>query len=62
MAVAHRPPRDVSHHHPRIRRIASGSWTWECTCGGSAPRARVVPSSWAAVVIDALRHSQLIAP
>jgi hypothetical protein len=52
----------MSHHHPQIRHVTGGGWTWECSCGGSAPRTRTTPSSWTAVVIDALRHSQLIAP
>ena len=45
-----------------IRRVNRGGWAWECSCGGSSPRARTESTSWAAIVIDALRHSQLIAP
>ena len=62
MALGHSPHRDVAHHHPKIRRVTRGGWAWECSCGGSSPRAHTEPTSWAAIVIDALRHSQLIAP
>ena len=54
--------RDVSHHHPRIRRVSRGHWVWECTCGGSSRRSATEPLAWRGAVVEALLHAELIAP
>jgi hypothetical protein len=52
----------MSHHHPRIRKVGKGTWVWECSCGGASRRAVSEPLAWPSAVVEALLHSQLIAP
>jgi hypothetical protein len=51
----------MSHHHPRIRKVGR-AWIWECSCGGASRRCGAEPLGWPAAVVEALLHSQLIAP
>jgi hypothetical protein len=62
MAPLRRSHRDLSHHHPRIRKVGQGTWVWECSCGGSSRRSGIEPRPWPGAVVEALLHSQLIAP
>ncbi len=62
MAPLRRSHRDLSHHHPRIRKIGKATWVWECSCGGASRRDSTDALSWPAAVVEALLHSQLIAP
>ena len=62
MAPLRRSHRDMSHHHPQIRKVGKGTWVCECSCGGASRRAVSEPLAWPAAVVEALLHSQLIAP
>jgi hypothetical protein len=62
MAPLRRSHRDLSHHHPQIRRVGQGLWVWECSCGGAPPRGGLAPRPWPTAVVEALLHSQLVAP
>lgn len=55
----HRSRRDLSHHHPRVLRDTSGSWEWDCPCGGHAGRR--IRRSWRLALIEALAHSTQLA-
>ena len=53
---------DLAHHHPRVTRLRSGGWTWECECGGSSARSAVARLTWHQAFVGALIHSAAIAP
>ncbi|MEO5609515.1 MAG: hypothetical protein ABIQ61_06075 [Ornithinibacter sp.] len=54
-----RARRDSSHHHPRVLQDTSGSWEWDCPCGGHAGRR--IRRSWRLALIEALAHSTQLA-
>jgi hypothetical protein len=60
--TAYHPHIDLAHHHPVVRRDASGRWTWACTCGGASCRTTFGPASWRQALVEALLHSTAIAP
>ncbi|GAA4411874.1 hypothetical protein GCM10023168_33140 [Fodinibacter luteus] len=53
--------RNVAHHHPSVHRVR-GSWVWECGCGGASRRIPVRERTWREAVIEALLHSDALAP
>ncbi len=57
--VVRRVRRDPSHHRPSVARTRSGSWEWDCACGGHAGRR--VPHTWRQAVVEALVHSTHVA-
>ena len=59
----HRP--DPAHHHPAVHRVvggASGTWGWQCSCGGASCRTTEAHLTWRQALISALIHSTTIAP
>jgi hypothetical protein len=62
MSPIRRSHRDLAHHHPRIRKVGRGTWVWECSCGGASRRSGGQPLAWPTAMVEALLHSQLIAP
>ncbi len=52
---------DTAHHHPTVRRDRD-RWVWECGCGGASCRTTTSRRPWREVVIEALLHSELLAP
>jgi hypothetical protein len=62
MAQHRRSDRDLSHHHPAIHKVGPTTWVWECSCGGASRRGSTEPRAWPTAVVEALLHSQLIAP
>lgn len=56
-----RTHRDIAHHHPSVRREYD-CWVWECGCGGASRRTGQTPRTWRQAVIEALRHSEALAP
>jgi hypothetical protein len=61
MKTTNRHRKDLAHHHPRVVKDWRG-WLWECGCGGSGCLVPHPPTSWREATIEALRHSETIAP
>jgi hypothetical protein len=57
----HRHHRDVAHHHPSVHRVR-GCWVWECGCGSASRRTVRTSRSWREALIEALLHSDALAP
>jgi hypothetical protein len=55
-----RTHRDTAHHHPSVHRV-QGCWVWECGCGGASGRTSR-ERSWRQALIEALLHSDALAP
>ncbi len=57
----HRGHRDTAHHHPSVHRVQD-CWVWECGCGGSSRRTGHQRRTWRQALIEALLHSEALAP
>ncbi|SDO97641.1 hypothetical protein SAMN04489867_1079 [Pedococcus dokdonensis] len=53
---------DTAHHHPHVVRALSGTWRWQCDCGGASCRTALAQVSWREAVIGALNHATCLAP
>lgn len=61
MRTRHVTRGDIAHHHPHVQRTRSGTWRWQCACGGASCRTDVVRLSWREAVIGALHHATCLA-
>lgn len=59
--TTHPHRRDIAHHHPSVHRV-QGGWVWECHCGGASRRTARERRTWRQAMIEALLHSDALAP
>jgi hypothetical protein len=62
MRTRHITRGDTAHHHPHVLRAGSGTWRWQCECGGASCRSAIVRLSWREAVLGALNHATCLAP